>query len=189
MRGARRRALHDHMQHLLQKNEPSMAILLETKVENVSNNHTFQLLTKSLGLPSNATFLGTSRGGGLWIYWDPLSVDAKLIQQSTQHITLSRTFTADRAVKGFFTAICASPNWQARRNLWDTLIHLKNNQCSAQTSRVLLRDFNCILSPHEKRRGLPMEPTMAIKDFQNFITEAYLQDMGFVGTPFTWSNL
>lgn len=43
VRGARRRTLHGHMQHVLQKFKPSMVILLETKVEQVSNIHTFKL--------------------------------------------------------------------------------------------------------------------------------------------------
>lgn len=34
-----------------------------------------------------------------------------------------------------------------------------------------------------------MESLLAVREFQNFINEAHLQDMGFVGNSFTWSNM
>ncbi|XXG63130.1 hypothetical protein AAC387_Pa05g1384 [Persea americana] len=107
VRGARRRALHGQILHLLTKFKPSMMILLETKVESVSNNRTFKLLSNHL--PSSTTIPETDHGGGIWICRDPSCMDVELLNKSTKHITLARTFIEDRATKGFFTAIYASP--------------------------------------------------------------------------------
>lgn len=186
VRGAGRRALHRHMQQLLQKFKPSMVILLETKVDRATNNRTFKLLSKSL--PTNVTVPSNGHGSGLWICWDPGHIDADLISQSSQHITLSRNFTGDRCSRGFFTAIYASPNWQVCRSLWESLLQFRHNQCNLETPWLLLGDFNCVLGPHEKKGRTPVDIALAVRDFQQFISEANLQDMGFVGTPFTWSN-
>lgn len=179
VRGARRKALHGHMHHLLQKHNPLMVILLETKVEEVSNNRTFMLLSRFL--PSNIIVPGTGHGGGLWMCWDPLMVEAELIEDSPQHINLSRNLEADKAAKGLFTAIYALPNWHVLRNLWENLSHFKANQCPPSRTWVLLGDFISILNPHEKHGGVPMGPTPAIKDFQNFIFDTELEDIGYVG--------
>lgn len=108
VRGARRRVLQGHLKHLLHAHNPSMVILLETKVKHVANNRTFKLLSNHLS--SNVVIPGTVHNRGLWVCLDPLRVQDDLIQTSTQHITLYRSCTSDKVTNGLFTAIYASPN-------------------------------------------------------------------------------
>lgn len=101
-------------------------------------------------------------------------MDVEFLNQSTEHITLARTFTTDRATKGFFTTIYASPSWQSCRNLWDDLIRFKNAHCNSRTPWLLISDFNCILGPYEKHGGLSKGSARALQDFQNFFTNVKL---------------
>ncbi|MQM15480.1 hypothetical protein Taro_048426 [Colocasia esculenta] len=48
-------------------------------------------------------------------------------------------------------------------------------------------DFNCISTPSEKKGGNP--PSLqAMEDFNVCISASSLNDAGFIGSPFTWSN-
>ena len=132
--------MYGHLTQAIQKHHPSMVILRGTKVESVSNNHTFKFLMKSC--PSNVMVPSNGHGVGLWVCWDPMSMDACLIDQSSQHITLSRTFKVDKVARGLLTAIYASPNWQVHCNLWESLLYFHSDRCSSETPWILIGDFN-----------------------------------------------
>ncbi|KAG5561218.1 hypothetical protein RHGRI_004294 [Rhododendron griersonianum] len=58
---------------------------------------------------------------------------------------------------------------------------------SSQEACVIGGDFNCILSNEEKDGGLHKEE-WELRDFQRFVDDNDLIDIGYVGYPFTWNN-
>lgn len=166
-----------------------MVALLETKVASTTNNRTFNLLSQTL--PMHIFIPGTGHAGGLWVCWDPQSINAELVHQSDQHVTLSRSFSADNSSTGLLTVIYASPNWVHRRRLWDSLFHFHMDRDLDHNSTpwILMGDFNCITDPQDKRGGSPFSYTPAVRDFQSFINNTNLTDLGFIGQPYTWCNM
>ncbi|CAL1407745.1 unnamed protein product [Linum trigynum] len=52
---------------------------------------------------------------------------------------------------------------------------------------LVVRDFNQIISFDEKRGG-NIDGEVAIQDFANVLAEVGLEDLGYVGYPYTWDN-
>ena len=50
-----------------------------------------------------------------------------------------------------------------------------------------MTDFNLILSPNEKKRGRPCQPSQGL-ELSQFMGEAGVLDAGFSGSSFTWCN-
>ena len=74
---------------------------------------------------------------------------------------------------------------ESRTPLWSDISHIINSY--ARLPCIILGDFNVILSEDEKRGGSPYHPSESF-DFQNFISDCSLMDLGYSGTPFTWCN-
>lgn len=76
-----------------------------------------------------------------------------------------------------------------------TLWHLKsafwNGVCSIASSFegswLCFGDFNCLAASWEKKGGQPFTST-SITPLQNLIESRGLLDLGYNGSPFTWSN-
>ncbi|XXG51262.1 hypothetical protein AAC387_Pa02g5076 [Persea americana] len=166
-----------------------MVALLETKVQDTSTNRTFKLLSQSL--PLHVVVPGTGQGGGLWICWDPQAIKVDLLHNSSQHVTLTLTFQDDPSSMAILTVVYASPNWLQRRHLWEALSQWWIDYFSQpnRTPWLLIGDVNCILVRSEKRGGFDFIQSPAVRDFQNFTITCSLTDMGFIGQPFTWSNM
>lgn len=49
-------------------------------------------------------------------------------------------------------------------------------------------DFNAILSHSEKLGGRDPNVSASISDFQGFLSDASLEDVGFKGSLYTWYN-
>lgn len=56
------------------------------------------------------------------------------------------------------------------------------------TAMVTSGDFNQVLSCFEKKGGYSVH-TRNILAFQNVVSQCLLTDLGFSGTPFTWTNM
>ncbi|KAH7834427.1 hypothetical protein Vadar_015903 [Vaccinium darrowii] len=80
--------------------------------------------------------------------------------------------------------IYASTNLSERRGLWRHLAHIL---VSTQEPCVIAGDFNCIFTNEEKSGRVDKEEWELI-DFQRFMDDNDLIDIGFVGYPFTWNN-
>lgn len=52
---------------------------------------------------------------------------------------------------------------------------------------LCIGDFNCLVSNWEKKGFLPLAPP-SINPLKNLINSHGLIDLGFIGSPYTWSN-
>lgn len=70
-----------------------------------------------------------------------------------------------------------------RKLLWADLLPV----LPSNLPTILLGDFIVILSPEEKSGGRPFT-IQESEDFQDFLQDAKLSDLGFCGSKFTWCN-
>lgn len=88
----------------------------------------------------------------------------------------------------FLSSVYASPNNHHRSTLWLDLKSLATAHVTASDPWLLLGDFNSLLSPQDKQGGRWDPRSNGNRAFQRFVDEVDLTDLGFVGSPFTWSN-
>ncbi|CAL1353160.1 unnamed protein product [Linum trigynum] len=120
--------------------------------------------------------------GGLALLWDS-NVDFTLKSMSQNHI--------DGVVKHEdgenvwrFTGFYGWPEGENKSRSWDLLRNLHNQMSMAW---VVMGDFNQVVSGNEKR-GKRLEDERDMQAFANALSDTELEDLGFVGYPFTWDN-
>ncbi|KAI7991148.1 hypothetical protein LOK49_LG12G02045 [Camellia lanceoleosa] len=84
-RGAGNKKFKRSMRDLVQIHKPNLVVLMETKVE-----------FKAMGLFFNGMGFTTSthvdpigRGGGIWMIWNPNIVNVRVVEASSQQITIT----------------------------------------------------------------------------------------------------
>ncbi|KAH7841895.1 hypothetical protein Vadar_013209 [Vaccinium darrowii] len=83
-----------------------------------------------------------------------------------------------------FTGVYAPNSTQGRRVLWEELGHTAN---ASDVDWLVGGDFNAILHADEKLGGTQRQE-WELTDFQQFVQQSNLIDLGYVGYPFTWNN-
>jgi hypothetical protein len=80
------------------------------------------------------------------------------------------------------TGVYGEPRWEDKYKTWDRIreLHSQHN-----IPWVLIGEFNEILFSHEKEGGNP-RPLNFMQAFRDVLTDCNLDDLGFVGDPFTW---
>ena len=123
-----------------------------------------------------------NRGGGLVLYWkNDLLVD--VVSSSLNHI--DAIINKDTEAAWRFTGFYGEPETHKRHESWDLLRSLHH-----QTSLPWLfaGDFNEILKQSEKLGGRTRPPGQ-MQLFRDILDECGLIDIGFKGSPFTWSKI
>ena len=82
------------------------------------------------------------------------------------------------------SSVYTSTDYKEWRGLWAKIFRLMLQGLPS----LIVSDFNCIVSPHEKRGGRQAGDGIESKEFRDFISEASLIDLGYVGPHFTWCN-
>ncbi|KAL0287132.1 UNVERIFIED_CONTAM: hypothetical protein Sradi_7130600 [Sesamum radiatum] len=109
-------------------------------------------------------------------------VDTQIIQDHSQflHVKVSSgTLPTDI----FCTFIYAKCYRNPRRNLWEELVKLSNQDAPW----IVGGDFNVISHPNENQGG-DIQRMGPMEDFNDMMTDTGLIDAGFEGEPFTWTN-
>ncbi|KAL0291296.1 UNVERIFIED_CONTAM: LINE-1 reverse transcriptase [Sesamum radiatum] len=107
---------------------------------------------------------------------------SKIIQDHSQflHVKVnSGTLPTDI----FCTFIYAKCYRNPRRNLWEELVKLSNQD----VPWIVEGDFNVILHLNENQGG-DIQRMGPMEDFYDMMTDTGLIDAGFEGEPFTWTN-
>lgn len=125
---------------------------------------------------------GRFRSGGLALLWNS-SYDISLQSFSLKHIDVNVADPSSTQVWRF-TGIYGFPEESQKLKTWD-LLRLLGPLSSL--SWLCACDFNEILYNSEKKGGLP-KTLSQLQAFQDVVDCCNLQDMGFEGYPFTWSN-
>ncbi|KAL1316390.1 hypothetical protein AAHE18_15G062500 [Arachis hypogaea] len=117
----------------------------------------------------------SGHSGGIWALWDSSIWKVDILSHNRQFIHL--LVSCNNSTTWLLTAIYGSPQEVNRKLLW-------NNHALW----CLIGDFNATLHDHERRGGAVRNDSGACSDFQNFVSDCGLIDLGFVGWPFTWKR-
>ncbi|KAH7855780.1 hypothetical protein Vadar_028753 [Vaccinium darrowii] len=156
---------------------PDLVFLMETK-----NKDSYLLwLQKHLGVDGGCFFVnpvGLARG--LCLYW-------------RKEVSFQIIFSSAHVIDGYVTkgqyrcrvTLVHAPNSaQDRRGLWE---HLLETTRTESLDWLVGGDFNAITHADEKAGGADRQ-AWEMADFQRFIQESNLIDLGYIGYPFTWNN-
>ncbi|KAF7146173.1 hypothetical protein RHSIM_Rhsim04G0061100 [Rhododendron simsii] len=156
---------------------PDVVFLMETK----NAERYLVWLQKHLSVDGGLFFVnpvGLARG--LCIYWR--KVLSFQINKGNSH--LIDGYVTKGQYKCRMTCVYAPTTAADRRVLWQELEAIGRGE---DRDWIVGGDFNAIAHQDEKFGGLPRH-NWEMADFQNYIQESSLIDLGYVGYPFTWNN-
>ncbi|KAL4386403.1 hypothetical protein GQ457_09G026060 [Hibiscus cannabinus] len=137
---------------------------------------------KNFGYPHSFRVEAQGFSGGIWLLWEA-DIEVEILHVSNQFIN-GRTRGGLDSPWVQFTMVYASPSSARRRNLWSQLLSLDPE---GDIPWVVGGDFNVILCADERRGGSSAH-VQGSRPFAEFLCRSGLHDMGFRGSPFTWSR-
>ncbi|KAJ8423447.1 hypothetical protein Cgig2_008936 [Carnegiea gigantea] len=180
VRGAASKDFHLTLKELINRYNPSVIGLLETKI---SGQNADEVCRKIGLLGFKGQFREEARGfsGGIWFFWRN-NITLHLIQSSRQHITMKVLRQGE--TPWIFSTIYGSPNEVSRQNLWTALTTFNS---SNSLPWLLVGDFNDTKSM-EERLNCSNNLSRRCALFNYWIENNGLIDLGFSGPRFTWST-
>ncbi|XP_055802719.1 uncharacterized protein LOC129871761 [Solanum dulcamara] len=120
--------------------------------------------------------------GKIWLFWNK-DVDCRILENEEQLITceFNHVMNPNQFIVTFVYAKCKD---HLRRPLWDSMLQ----QSATSLPWCTLGDFNVITDPQEKLGGVTYNMKKSL-EFISIIEACGLQDLGFCGQRYTWSNL
>ncbi|KAK8585776.1 hypothetical protein V6N13_050748 [Hibiscus sabdariffa] len=119
--------------------------------------------------------------GGLWLCWqDSIQIDVLVHHFQFMHCRVTCLSTGSSSL---VTLVYASPSVPKRKALWP---HLRSLACSIREPWLLMGDFNATLEASERKGGA--DAVRPSRDFQSFLFDCSLRDLGYQGSDFTWSR-
>lgn len=115
---------------------------METKVEFNSMGMFFN----RMGFTTSSHVDPIGRSGGIWVVWNPILVNVRITEASSQLITA--TISRQDYPDWILSAIYASPTSQKRDELWN---NLERTSQTITDPWLLAGDFNDFASLDEKR--------------------------------------
>ncbi|KAK2636341.1 hypothetical protein Ddye_031133 [Dipteronia dyeriana] len=154
-----------------------MVFLMETKVDaNAMEN-----IRGKLGFVSKFVVNSDGVKVGLCLFWSA-GIDASLISYSRFHVDVQ--VEEHRNNPWRFTAFYGHLESSQRGHAWTLLRRLHD---MSTLPWLCTGDFNEILYDSEKNGGL-QRPRFFMDNFRHALDDSELQDAGFFGPSFTWSN-
>lgn len=161
---------------------PKLVFLMETKLK----VHELDSVKRKLGysgiLAYDCRGEGRRRAGGLVLFWDS-DVDVTLHSFSFNHIDVGVSNLMDQQYWRF-TGLYGFPDDSQKVHTWRLLSSLAHN---SSVPWVCGGDFNEIMWDIEKQGG-QRKSFEALQKFRDTMTQCELEDLGFTGYPFTWTN-
>ncbi|XP_060178298.1 uncharacterized protein LOC132608263 [Lycium barbarum] len=163
------------------------------KLKRMVNKHKTDMVAMSEPLVNSNKIEGYKRflgfnhcisniNGKIWCFWRD-GCDVSVIQNHVQQMTL-KVQKNQNCQEMFVTAVYAKCTASERMELWSSLENL---------NRVINQpwcvggEFNVILHPEEKIRGLPHRNSESY-DFFECMDSCGMMDIGYIGSNYTWCN-
>ncbi|KAK3228648.1 hypothetical protein Dsin_000529 [Dipteronia sinensis] len=150
---------------------------METKCDHVK----LEKWRIKLGFCGKLVVNSLGKSGGLCLYWIN-NVVVDLLTYSQCHIDVMISGLGSKRWR--FTGFYGHPEQSQMKHSWTLLWRLA---CMSTLPWVCMGDFNEIFSDKEKLGGVPKN-WKDISDFREVVEECNLEDMGYIGPCFTWSN-
>lgn len=168
----------------VRKNSPLFGGLLETHVKQPKMNKFVSQLFPGWSADHNYDF---SPIGKIWMVWHP-SLLVNIISKSLQMITAEVTWPTAPQHKMVISVIYASNTQAERSSLWSEISALHASYDLHTKPWMVVGDFNQIRDPAEHSRPKSFNMDKSIRDFNQCLSDANLDDLNFRGTTFTWWN-
>ncbi|KAA3467540.1 reverse transcriptase [Gossypium australe] len=157
--------------------KPDIVCLLEPRVSGTKANS----IIDKLGFERSHRIESIGFSRGLWVGWKEY-ISINIIQNHPQFMLLHLQYP--NLNNGFFMFVFyGHPDRSKRKSLWADLMNVLPQE---PLPWLILGDFNAILSPKDKKSDRTIGKRC--KFFGNFIDVCNLQDLGFIGTFFTWQR-
>ncbi|KAL8487063.1 hypothetical protein ACS0TY_023661 [Phlomoides rotata] len=182
-RGLGNQATVRALKKLLHEKDPGIVFLMETKLSYTQMN-SLNSRTLDFGgcIPVGCEGTNQSRSGGLCMLWQN-QLNVTLIDYSSNHISL-KVVAGGSQNQWQITGVYG---WPERIHRHRTFHLLRRVAPTNNTPWMCMGDFNETFWSWEKRGGT-FHRTRQMEDFWETASTLGLQDMGFYGNKFTWSN-
>ncbi|KAG5592791.1 hypothetical protein H5410_043305 [Solanum commersonii] len=118
----------------------------------------------------------------IWIFWNN-DHQIDILKDKDQHMLLHIS-KVQPIISFHISVVYAKCDEELRRELWDDLRDIANN---VNGPWGVIGDFNVITKAEEKTGGRPYKAEES-SDFLSCLTDYNLQDGGYLGSRFTWSD-
>ncbi|CAM8882279.1 unnamed protein product [Rhodiola kirilowii] len=156
---------------------PQVIGLQETKME----RRKLEAIRRRLGFSCGFSVERNGLAGGLALWWKE-EVDLRILSYSSSHI--DSYVEDDKEFRFRITLFYGEPVTHKRQDSWD-LLRLLNKQL--ELPWVIFGDFNEVCFGWEVR-GTRIRGEWQMKSFREALFDCGLTDLGFKGSPFTFSN-
>ncbi|GAA0160574.1 reverse transcriptase [Lithospermum erythrorhizon] len=117
----------------------------------------------------------------IWIFWNNV-FEVEILDDNAQFVN-AKVQSSLCKEEVIVTAVYASCNITTRRQLWEGLV----NMSMTTSPWVVMGDFNVIKGPSEQVRCKALDPK-ALEDFNDCLLSCRLEDAGYTGKTFSWTN-
>lgn len=183
MRGLNKLSHRSGLRKWCRKHSPLFGALLETHVKNLKIKNFTSELFPGWSYESNYEF---SPLGKIWVVWHP-SVLVTIISKSLQMITVEVTWPSVQS-KIIISIIYASNDPDVRTTLWNEIEALGPALGIKSKPWIILGDFNQIRDPSEHSKPASLNLDTKMRDFNQCLQSAGVDDLNFRGNSFTWWN-
>ena len=166
------------------KNSPLFGGLLETHVKEPKMNKFVSQLFPGWSAEDN---YGFSPLGKIWMVWHP-SILVTIISKSLQMIFAEVTWPTTTQSKFFISVIYASNDPAMRTNLWAEITAIEAAHGLNGKPWMIVGDLNQIRDPSEHSQPPTLNMDKRIRELNQCLQDANLEDLNFRGTTFTWWN-
>ncbi|XP_045831384.1 uncharacterized protein LOC123922735 [Trifolium pratense] len=173
------------LKQLIAKNKPDIIFLMETKLHNISPNFKNNFaVTYSIYSVDCIITEGNGKSGGLILLWNNCTCNIEIKDMNFNYIDMLVT-NLSNSIQWRATGIYGYPQHQHKNLTCDLIKSLYN--ANYNSSWLLFGDLNLIISDTEKFRGNPIDNNITSL-FRSTLTFCDLQDLGYKGDIFTWTN-
>jgi exonuclease III len=173
------------LKKLINNHQPDLVFIMETKLTESQyqflNNYRDVYSTHTI----NCSINGGGRAGGLALIWNHCILNMNNINYDLNYTDMLISTTINNMQSWRATRIYGFPQAQNKHLTCQLINDLSCiNKCPGWLS---FGDFNLALTNDEKSGGNLLDPNIT-NSFRNTLNHCDLQDLGYTGSPYTWTN-
>ncbi|KAK4254233.1 hypothetical protein QN277_009640 [Acacia crassicarpa] len=177
VRGAGASSFPSRIRGLVHSFEIDFVAIFEPRCSGAKAQH----IAESLGFPYFKIVDADGYKGGIWCLWSEKFRRVEVLETTNQYVHVR--YTSQLMQVWEMTFVYGSPNIVLRRALWHDLLNLRP---SVHIPWCLGGDFNAMLATDERCSW--KDTRGSNREFCRFVEDTVLDDLGFVGPPFTWKR-
>jgi exonuclease III len=172
------------LKKLLASHSPDLLFIMETKLVNSK----FQFITNNFESYSvksvNCTTSGGGKAGGIALIWNHCTIMVDIINFDFNYFDVLIS-TDSNPNKWRATGLYGYP--QQQNKLLTCRLISDLSEVNNHPQWLVFGDFNILLSDEEKLGGNLIDPNTT-NSFRNILSICDLQDLGYTGNKYTWTN-